>query len=177
MGWIVVWEAEVRRSTWWLPSPAAAFGYNWVMSDISVNYPLQGGQVGALLRSKQINPTAQRLTIARFLFSARLHLSAEQVLNGVNRDGKTVSRATIYNTLKLFSGKGLLREVPVAPDEVIYDTNLANHYHTYNVDSGELADIAEDGITVSGVPKLPDDCELVGVDLIVRVRAARGSHS
>ena len=123
-----------------------------------------------LLRRHGINPTHQRIEIAHALFSRGEHLSAEQVLAIVNGRHSETSKATVYNTLKLFLEKKLVREVIVDPNRVFYDPNTEPHHHFYNVDTGELADIDASRIEVSGLPELPDGMVTEGVDIIVRVR-------
>jgi len=125
-----------------------------------------------LLRRHGIKPTHQRIEIAHALFSRGEHLSADQILNAVNSRDSESSRATVYNTLKLFVKKKLIREVIVDPSRIFYDPNTSHHHHVYDVVNGELTDIDASSITVSGLPKLPEDVVAEGVDIIVRVRPA-----
>ena len=122
-----------------------------------------------MLRRHGINPTHQRMEIAQALFSRGEHLSADQVLDAVNGRHPETSKATVYNTLKLFLKKRLIREVIVDPSKVFYDPNTELHHHFYNVDTGELADIDAAGIAVHGLPALPEGTVTEGVDIIVRV--------
>jgi Fur family iron response transcriptional regulator len=125
------------------------------------------------LRRRDIKPTHQRIEIAYALFSQGAHLSADQVMARVNGRRPATSKATVYNTLNLFVGKKLIREVIVDPNKVFYDPNTEPHHHLYNVDTGELIDVAATDITVSGLPPLPDGVVPEGIDVIVRVRAER----
>ena len=76
--------------------------------------------VGAL-RSYGITPTHQRIEIALALFGRMEHLSADQVMAAVNGRYAETSKATVYNTLKLFVEKRLVRQVIVDPSKVFYD--------------------------------------------------------
>ena len=125
------------------------------------------------LRRRDINPTHQRIEIAYALFSQGAHLSADQIMARVNGRHPATSKATVYNTLKLFVAKGLIREVIVDPNKVFYDPNTEPHHHLYNVDTGELIDVAAADITVSRLPPLPPGVVPEGIDVIVRVRAQR----
>jgi len=127
--------------------------------------------IADLLRRRDINPTHQRIEIAYALFSRGEHVSADQVLAIVNGRHSETSKATVYNTLKLFLEKGLVREVIVDPSKVFYDPNTEPHHHLYNVDTGELADIDAGQIEVTGLPRLPEGTVTEGVDIIVRVRS------
>jgi Fur family transcriptional regulator, iron response regulator len=124
----------------------------------------------ALLRRHGIAPTHQRLEIAQVLFGRCQHLAADQILAMVNERHAETSKATVYNTLNLFRDRGLIREVIVDPKRVFYDPNIEPHHHLYNIDTGEITDIAADALSVSGMPELPPGMVTEGVDIIVRVR-------
>lgn len=124
-----------------------------------------------ILRSRDINPTRQRIEIAYALFSRGEHLSADQILAIVNERHSETSKATVYNTLNLFLAKHLIREVIVDPNKVFYDPNVEPHHHMYNSDTGELIDIDAADVKVDGLPVLPEGLVAEGVDIIVRVRA------
>ena len=130
--------------------------------------------LGALLCEHGINPTRQRMDIARALFASPGHLSADQVLALVNEREPATSKATVYNTLNLFRDRGLIREVIANPNKVFYDPNTAPHYHFYHVDTGELTDIDARSVEVTGLPPLPDGTVTEGVDVIVRLRSKAG---
>ncbi len=117
-----------------------------------------------------ILPTNQRLHIASVLLSTHQHLSAEQVLERVNRSGKKVSKATVYNTLNLFANKGLVLELMVDSNKVFYDSNTAPHHHFYNQDTGMLSDVSASAIEFSRLPDLPADTCSESIDVIIRVR-------
>ncbi len=128
--------------------------------------------MAGLLRRHDINPTHQRIEIAHALFSRLEHLSADQVMAIVNTDHPETSKATVYNTLKLFLEKGLVNEVIVDPHKVFYDPNTSAHHHLYEVDTGKLTDIDATHIQISGLPELPAGMVTEGIDLIVRIRHA-----
>ena len=128
-------------------------------------------EVIKLLQRQQINPTRQRVDIAQLLFSRPQHLCAEEVITALHDSGKAkASKATVYNTLNLFSQHGLLQEVCVDAGKVYYDSNTNAHHHIYNVDTGELWDV--DGETALAIepPLLPKGIRGIGVDVIYRVR-------
>ncbi|HVK54425.1 MAG TPA: transcriptional repressor [Burkholderiales bacterium] len=123
-----------------------------------------------LLREKDITPTHQRLEIARVLLACKQHLSADDILGLVNHHHAETSKATVYNTLKLFLEKGLIREVIVDPTRVFYDSNTAPHHHFFDVDHGALIDIDAERLTIAGLPELPEGMVATGVDVIVRIK-------
>jgi len=132
--------------------------------------PLQRGEIADLLREHGIAPTHQRIEIAGVLFSRHEHLSADHLLASVNARYSEVSKATVYNTLRLFLEKKLIREVIVDPSRVFYDPNTAPHHHFYNMASGELTDIRDDNLQLAGLPALPEGMMADSIDVIVRIR-------
>ncbi len=132
--------------------------------------PLSRNEVTDLLRRHQIAPTYQRTAIAQVLFSRRQHFSADQILALVNEQHAEVSKATVYNTLRLFVDKQLVRELIVDPTRVFYDPNTSPHHHFYHVESGSLMDIDGTAIEVTGLPTLPEGTVADGVDIVVRIR-------
>ena len=128
-------------------------------------------ELSDLLRGHGVNPTAQRMDIARLMLSRKTHLAADEVFRLVNLGGTHVSKATIYNTLGVFAEKGLIREVVIDPTRVVYDSNTAPHHHFYNVETGELTDIESHTMLVDGLPPLPQGTEMEGVEVVVRLRS------
>jgi Fur family iron response transcriptional regulator len=129
------------------------------------------GPLDGVLTRAGITPTSQRRRIAALLLARPTHLSAEEILCRLEAEGGGVSKATVYNTLKLFLDRGLVREVIVDPSRVFYDSNTSRHHHFYNEDTGQLTDISTPDLQISGVPEAPPGTRTTGVDLIVRVRA------
>ncbi len=127
-------------------------------------------EVTDLLRAHGIAPTHQRIEIAHALFSRCEHLSADQILAVVNTRHSETSKATVYNTLKLFLEKGLIREVIVDPSKVFYDPNTQPHHHFYNMSTGELTDIPGDALHVASLPTPPLGMVADSIDVIVRIR-------
>jgi Fur family iron response transcriptional regulator len=136
----------------------------------SAHASLPRAEISELLRSHGIGPTHQRIEIATALFSRCEHQSADQILAAVNVHHSETSKATVYNTLKLFLARGLVREVIVDPNKVFYDPNTAPHHHFYNLVSGELTDIPADALHVTGLPTLPQGMLAESIDVIVRIR-------
>ena len=117
-----------------------------------------------------ILPTPQRLEIAEILFEKPQHLSAEQIIDRLRTGGSGVSKATVYNTLNLFSDRGLVRECLVDPERRFYDSNTQPHHHFYNVDTGHLTDIPREEIRLDEIPEFPKGVRLDQVEVLIKVR-------
>ncbi len=117
-----------------------------------------------------ILPTPQRVEIASILLERPQHLSADQIIEQLKVAGSGVSKATVYNTLNLFSQRGLVKEVMVDPVRKFYDSTTHPHHHFYNVDSGELSDIADEQVCFRNLPELPAGTERESVEVLIKVR-------
>ena len=124
----------------------------------------------ALFEKFGILPTPQRVEIADILLERPQHLSAEHILDKLQEMRSAVSKATVYNTLNLFSERGLIREVVVDPVRKFYDSTTRPHHHFYNVDSGELSDIPDDQVFVQDLPELPAGTERESIEVLIKVR-------
>ena len=117
-----------------------------------------------------VMPTSQRVDVAELLLARPQHLSADQIIDQLRQQGSRVSKATVYNTLKLFCETGLVREQSVDSSRKYYDSTTHPHHHFYNVDSGELTDIPENQVRISDLPELPTGTEQEGLEVLIRVR-------
>lgn len=122
------------------------------------------------LKDSGVYPTAQRLAIANMLFDRHQHFTADSLQEALLFSGLKVSKATVYNTLKLFVEKGLVNELVIDSQKCFYDTNTAHHHHFYNMDTGELTDI--DSITPRMLESLniPEGTRVDNIDLVIRLR-------
>lgn len=122
------------------------------------------------LKRHGISSTPQRLEVAAVILERPQHLSAEQILERLRAGGSRVSKATVYNTLKLFSERGLVKELTVDPDRKFYDSTTHSHHHFYHVETGELSDIPEDQVEILSLPPLPAGTVQESVEVLIRVR-------
>ena len=123
-----------------------------------------------LLKKEGISPTKQRLEIASILLNKPQHFSADQVLILLRRQGSKVSKATIYNTLKLFKLSGLVRELNIDSGRTIYDSAAYTHHHFYNIDTFEVIDIPKDEINFDVFPSLPHGTKKDDIEILIKIR-------
>lgn len=101
-----------------------------------------------------IQPSAQRVAVADYVLYTSDHPSADQVWAEVRRTFPMLSRATVYNTLNLFTKKGLLRELVLAEGRVVFDPKLDPHHHFLDDDTGEIVDVPWSALDVRRVHTL-----------------------
>jgi len=122
------------------------------------------------LEKHGVQPTSQRLQIASLVIDRPRHLCADEILRQLHTLGASVSKATVYNTLKLFCDRGLLRTVDVDPSRQYYDSRTEPHHHFFNVDTGELTDIDAEDIDLRVAASLPQGTVSAGAEVLIRVR-------
>ncbi len=124
----------------------------------------------AMLQSRGIQPTPQRVEVLYRLHEHGGHLSADDLYARMAMDTRRVSRATVYNTLQALEKAGLVRQIVIEPNRVLYDGNIQPHHHFYNEATCELMDIPADRVGFLCLPVLPEGTRFAGVDVVVRVR-------
>ncbi len=107
-----------------------------------------------LLRSRHIQPSAQRVAVGDYVLFTDDHPSADDVWNKVRRTFPMVSRATVDNTLNLFVDKGLLRELVLAEGRVVFDPKTGAHHHFIDERTGRIHDVPWDALEVRNVDAL-----------------------
>ena len=125
------------------------------------------------LKRYGVMPTSQRIEVASILLARPQHLSADQIIDKLNSRRSCVSKATVYNTLKLFSQQGLVKGLNVDSSRKFYDSTTHAHHHFFHVESGKLTDIPDSQVSIKGLPPLPKGTEQESVEVLIRVRNKR----
>ncbi len=120
------------------------------------------------LRTAGIRPSAQRLAVAEYVLATDEHPSADAVLERVRADVPMLSRATVYNTLRLLADRGLLRRLVLSGSRTVFDPRLEPHHHFVNDETGAIEDLPWDAIRVEDPSHLP------GYDIREYMVVARG---
>jgi Fe2+ or Zn2+ uptake regulation protein len=121
--------------------------------------------------------TPQRRAIVECLERSPHHPTADEVFSAVNRRFPMTSRATVYNTLNLLTGAGLLREIR-KDGNVRYDPNLGPHHHFVCRGCGAIEDVAWEALPPLALDELPgrgraDSYEVTLFGLCGRCRKSR----
>jgi Fe2+ or Zn2+ uptake regulation protein len=103
----------------------------------------------ALLRTKGVQPTPQRLAVARFVLGTDTHPTADEVWAKARRECLTLSRATVYNTLNLLVERGLLKARAITEGVVVFDPHVGRHHHFVDEATGRIHDIPWEAVRVT----------------------------
>jgi len=101
---------------------------------------MESSLAGAL-RERGQRVTPQRLMVARVLSDLDRHVTAEIVFDEVSRRMPGVSLPTVYATLELLEGIGLIHRVASERGAVIYDPRTDAHHHLVCRRCGAIVDV------------------------------------
>ena len=131
-------------------------------------------EVVDVLKSRGIQPSAQRVAVAQYVLDADDHPRADQVCARVSARFPMLSRATVYNTLNLFVEKGLLRELVLAEGKVVFDPKSTRHHHFIDEATGTIHDVPWDALRVSRRRGRCAGFDVREYQVVMRGRAAGG---
>jgi len=96
------------------------------------------------LKIKNINLSHQRLKVLEYLTQNRCHPTVEQIFTTLQKDIPTLSKTTVYNTLRALVETGLVRVITIEDNETRYDIATENHGHFKCESCGTIFDFPVD---------------------------------
>ena len=109
-------------------------------------------QFKAACRKAGVKLTHQRLEIFREIAASTEHPDAEAVFRGVRARIPTVSLDTVYRTLWLLDGLGLITTLGPRRESVRFDPNLGHHHHYVCVQCGMAKDFESADLNALTIP-------------------------
>jgi Fur family peroxide stress response transcriptional regulator len=100
-------------------------------------------ETAALLKTKNLKLTPQRLAIFHLLRKTNAHPSAENIYSELKNDHPSMSLATVYKTLISLKKAGLVNEINVGEDSFRYDCRVEDHLHLICENCGQICDLEE----------------------------------
>ncbi|MCK4655314.1 MAG: transcriptional repressor [Candidatus Cloacimonetes bacterium] len=96
-----------------------------------------------LLKEHGIPPSLQRIKILEYLHNFKTHPTADMIYQALVDEMPTLSKTTVYNTLKAFAEKGVIVELSLFENEVRYEYNTTPHIHFKCIKCGKIYDISK----------------------------------
>jgi Fur family peroxide stress response transcriptional regulator len=106
----------------------------------------------AAAKKAGVKLTHQRLEIFRELAATEAHPDADAVFRAVQQRMPTVSVDTVYRTLWMLHGLGLVTTLGPQRDGVRFDANLEQHHHYVCVRCGLVRDFESADLNALSVP-------------------------
>ena len=107
-------------------------GYNMLMNQIIIIEKLS---------EKNIRPSLQRMAVYEFLAENTIHPTVDTIYQALHAEIPTLSKTTVYNTLKQLVDCGLVQTVTIEDGELRFDADISNHLHFKCTKCGEVFDV------------------------------------
>lgn len=82
-----------------------------------------------ILKNKEITPSYTRIKIYDYLYKDRIHPTVDEIYMELVELFPTLSKTTVYNTLKLFVEKNIVRAVNLYDNKMRYELIRSDHSH------------------------------------------------
>ena len=93
-----------------------------------------------ILLEHQVKPSLQRIAIMEYLMENHTHPSAEDVYHALSPSMPTLSKTTVYNTLRLFADNGAALMLTIDDKNVNFDADTSQHAHFLCKKCGKIFD-------------------------------------
>ncbi|MGL4520902.1 MAG: Fur family transcriptional regulator [Phocaeicola sp.] len=81
------------------------------------------------LLSHNIKPSVQRIAIMDYLLTHKTHPSVDEIYSNLSDEIPTLSKTTVYNTLKLFVEQGAALMLTIEEKNACFDGDTSQHSH------------------------------------------------
>lgn len=77
------------------------------------------------LQNHNIKPSVQRIAIMNYLIEHRTHPTVDEIYTALSPSIPTLSKTTVYNTLKLLSEQGAAQTLTIDERNTCYDADTS----------------------------------------------------
>ncbi len=109
--------------------------------------------VVAQLRAHNIKPSLQRIAIMGYLMEHYTHPTVDEIYVALSPSIPTLSKTTVYNTLKLLEEQGAVQTFTNDERNTCYDANPNPHVHFLCTHCGKVYDVDCDDELTRYLPK------------------------
>ena len=102
---------------------------------------ITNNEVGNRLMEFGIKPSLQRIAVLEYLMEHLTHPTADVIFNDLYPTIPTLSKTTVYNTLKLLEEQGAIRAISIDDKNVRYDADISGHAHFKCKQCGSVHDV------------------------------------
>lgn len=93
------------------------------------------------LQTHNIKPSVQRIAIMDYLMKHRTHPTVDEIYTALAPAIPTLSKTTVYNTLKLLSEQGAAQTLTIDERNTCYDADTTPHAHFLCKRCGTIYDL------------------------------------
>lgn len=93
------------------------------------------------LQEHNIKPSVQRIAIMKYLMEHRTHPTVDEIYTALSPTMPTLSKTTVYNTLKILSEQGAAQTLTIDERNTCYDADTTPHAHFLCKQCGKIYDL------------------------------------
>lgn len=93
-----------------------------------------------ILQQHGIRPSLTRVMIYDYLREHRTHPTADEIYSALSPVAPTLSKTTVYNTMKLLSSEGVIKTITIEEQQARFDACIDTHGHFLCKDCGKVFD-------------------------------------
>lgn len=126
--------------------------------------------VYSLLLARGIKPSHQRIALLEYLVKHPVHPTVDDLYSKLSPKMPTLSKTTVYNTLKLFVEKGAARMLTIDERNACFDADMHPHAHFFCKRCGRIFDapLPGAGASIEHIPHELEHCDVEEVQLYYR---------
>lgn len=85
-----------------------------------------------------VRPTVQRIKILEFLHKNHIHPTADEIFQNLSHEIPSLSKTTVYNTLRTLVENNIIHEIKINEAETRYDIEIEPHGHFQCTGCGKI---------------------------------------
>ncbi len=99
-------------------------------------------EIKSILYEKGVKPSFHRIKILKYLLTSRNHPTVDTIHRDISSEIPTLSKTTVYNTLKLLNDRHIVKMLTIEEKEVKFDAAMDDHAHLKCIYCSQLYDIS-----------------------------------
>ncbi len=120
------------------------------------------------LQAHGIKPSLQRMAVMTYLMEHRTHPTADEIYTALHPSIPTLSKTTVYNTLKLLTEKGAALQLTIDERNCCFDADTSPHAHFLCTRCGRVYDMKLNQAELIKCACVPDEFQTEDAQLYLR---------
>lgn len=120
------------------------------------------------LQAHGIKPSLQRMAVMTYLIEHRTHPTADEIYTALHPSIPTLSKTTVYNTLKLLTEKGAALQLTIDERNCCFDADTSPHAHFLCTRCGRVYDMKLNQAELIKCACVPDNFQTEEAQLYLR---------
>lgn len=112
------------------------------------------------LTTHGIKPSVQRIAVMEYLMEHHTHPNADEIHSALVKRMPTLSKTTVYNTLRLLVEHGAVQQLTIDEHNVNFDGDTTPHAHFLCRQCGKVYDLALRNSRLERAAIVPKDFQL-----------------